>query len=490
MASKSERQVLMARRMNDDEAKVFNLALQRIRTKEYRNKIRGFYFDAKIKLEKVGPSIPVEMHDFATMLGWANKAVTVPASRIKPHGFTCGAPTSLLEEIEVVARESSLDMFENLAIESALQDSCSFVFVTPGDTAKGEPQVIISVRSALEATAERDRRTGRIVWALEMVSRKEAILYLPGRTLIVKATGSGWMVDDQEIQGVENFVPCVPYVWRRTLARPFGYSRISRPLMNLIDNGIRTLLRQEANAEHYSAPRMAMYGAMKKFFTDENGEKVKPWSREIGAIFGVPDLFNEETGQMDRAKLEQFAQATFQPHTDMMRQLGMLVSGETSIPVGYLGIIHDNPSSADAIRANEVDLMSTVIGAEIPKLEATRWELARAIVVAIHGAPTEAMIKTLRTIKPHMIDGATNTPSARADFSQKFASQYPEYATSDPVLAGWGWEDSAIVSMKSHALKMGAGDRIKTLLDSVQAKPVGVAPVVSDPAPTLAGKAV
>ena len=156
----------MARNLSEDEAKIFNLALQRIRTKERRNKIRGLYFDAKIKLEKVGPSIPAEMHDFATMLGWANKAVTVPASRIKPHGFTCSTPTALLDEIEVVARESSLDMFENLAIESALQDSCSFVFVTPGDMTEGEPQVIISVRSALEATAERDRRTeGGAGWA-------------------------------------------------------------------------------------------------------------------------------------------------------------------------------------------------------------------------------------------------------------------------------------------------------------------------------------
>lgn len=451
----------MARDLSAGESKVFYRLLQTVRTKAYRNVIRNQYFEAKRALHNIGPSIPEEMRDFATILGWANKAVKVPAARIRPHGFTADSPLSLLDDLDLIARDSKLDLFEGMAIEDMLQASCSFIFTTPGGP--GEQDVIVSVRNAQEATAERDRRTDRVNAALEVLSRKETILYLPGVALTVESGRNGWQVTE-EVSGVEGHVPCVPYVWGRSTSRPFGYSRISRPLMGMIDNGIRTMLRQEANAEWYSAPRMAMYGAKIEHFTDGAGERVKPWSREIGAMFGVPDFFNEETGVMDRAKIEQFAQASFQPHSDQMRTIGMLVSGETSIPVGYLGIIHDNPSSADAMRAAETDLMATVIGPELPKLEASRWELAKNLLIAQHGEWSDAMAADVRKIHPHVIDGATNTPSSRSDFSQKFAATYPEFATSKPVLAGWGFADSDIAAMESHAMRARAGSAIDQIL--------------------------
>ena len=46
-----------------------------------------------------------------------------------------------------------------------------------------------------------------------------------------------------------------------------------------------------------------------------------------------------------------------QPHSEMLRTIGLMVSSELSIPVSYLGIIHDNPASADAIMAGEARLV-------------------------------------------------------------------------------------------------------------------------------------
>ncbi|WP_457835981.1 hypothetical protein, partial [Staphylococcus aureus] len=55
--------------------------------------------------------------------------------------------------------------------------------------------------------------------------------------------------------------------------------------------------------------------------------------------------------------LNQFPQVSMQPHAELLRFWGTLFSGETGIPVGSLGIIQDNPSSAEAIYAAKEDLV-------------------------------------------------------------------------------------------------------------------------------------
>src|SRR5690625_8004781 len=45
------------------------------------------------------------------------------------------------------------------------------------------------------------------------------------------------------------------------------------------------------------------------------------------------------------------------PHSDMLRTVAMAFSGETGIPPSSLGIIHDQPASAEAIRAAEHDML-------------------------------------------------------------------------------------------------------------------------------------
>ena len=60
----------------------------------------------------------------------------------------------------------------------------------------------------------------------------------------------------------------------------------------------------------------------------------------------------------------QFAQASMEPHAAELRSVATMFAGESSIPVNYLGIVQDNPASADAIRAAESDLISVAESAQ------------------------------------------------------------------------------------------------------------------------------
>ena len=464
----------LSRPLTGPESAAFNRMLRVIRRKADRNRLRTSYFDSKKRLDKIGFSIPPSMRDFEVAIGWASKAVKVPARRIRPDGFTLARKSSLLAEVEEVFEDNYFAAVERMAIEASLQHSVAFVFATPGDTDAGEPEVILAARTALEATAEISLRTNRVTAALEMVSRWECLLYLPGETLRIEHTHREWRVT-RVYRGVPDRVTCTPYVWGRSLERPFGQSRITRPLMGYIDMGVRTMLRQETNAEFYGAPQRALLGAEEEHFIDANGKRISPLDALIGGVWALPSTRDEETGDLIKPTLQQLQQATFQPHGEMLKGIGLMVSSETSIPVGYLGIIHDNPSSADAIRASESDLIA-VVEAELPSYGMSRVDLARNVLAVKHGEWTAAMEAELRGLSAHFRDPGTTSKAAQADAGLKFTQTFPD---GDPEVAMevYGLDKQQIERMNAYRAKAEGSAKLSALLAAAKSSN---APVFSD----------
>ncbi|SDK79487.1 hypothetical protein [Arthrobacter sp. ok362] len=473
----------LVRPLTDAESATFTRMLTAIRRKSGRNQLRTSYFDSKKRLDKIGFSIPPHMRDFAVAIGWANKAVKVPARRIRPDGFTLGRPSKMLADLDEVFGDNYFAAVERMAIEASLRHSVSFVFTTPGDTAAGEPDVIVAARTALEATAEIDTRTNRVTAALELVGRWEALLYLPGVTLRIQYVERQWLVTRTHV-GIVGRVTCTPYVWARALDRPFGYSRISRPLMGFTDMAVRTMLRQEVNAEFYGAPQRALLGAEEEHFQDATGKRISPLDALIGGVWALPNTRDEETGDLLKPTLQQLSQATFQPHGEMLKTIGLMVSSETSIPVGYLGIIHDNPSSADAIRASEADLVAVVEG-ELDSIGMSRVDLARNVLAVKYGEWTPAMEKELRGLSAHFKDPGTSSKAAQADAGLKFTQTFPD---GDPEVAMevYGLDKGQIERMNTYRKGQAGANRLDALLTAAKSSP---APVFSDAAPAPAAAA-
>ncbi|TDF92036.1 phage portal protein [Arthrobacter terricola] len=463
----------MNRELTSDESSAFSRMLKTVRQKANRNRLRDDYVEAKKKLEKIGFSIPENMKDFQNVIGWAHKAVKVPASRIRPDGFILPNGSSMLDDLHDTV-DGHVAVLERMAIEASLQNSAAFVFTTPGDPDLGEPDVVVTARTALEATAEIDPRTWRVTAALEVVSQSVVLLYKPGMTLQVERADGGWRVT-RESNGIPDKVPCVPYVWGRSLKRPFGRSRVTRPLMGYIDSGVRTMLRQEVTAEFYSAPQRALLGADESHFTDAQGNRISPLKALLGGIWALPDVWDEDEGKLVRPSIQQLAQASMQPHSEMLRTIGLMVSSETTIPVGYLGIIHDNPSSADAILASESDLVAMVED-ELASINLSRVDLARNILAVKNGEWTPAMERDLRGLKSRFLDPGTPTMAAKADAGVKFAGAFPD---GDPEVAMeiYGLDRSQIERMNIYRAKQAAGSRLDTLLAAAKSS---AAPVFSD----------
>lgn len=444
------------------ESKAYGRMLKTIRQKASRNTLRAKYIDDKKRLDKIGFSVPPNMVDFQTPIGWAYKGIVTPASRIRPDGFTLPRSSPLLDKVNEAFEDNYLTSVERMAIESSLHHGVAFIFVTPGDETAGEPQVVTAARTALEATAEVDPRTNRVVCALEMNSQSEALLYMPGITVKVNRLSREWRVTE-EYRGVKNFVPCIPYIWGWSLSRPMGRSRVTRPLMGHIDKGVRTLLRQEVTAEFFSAPQRVLLGAEEEHFHDSQGRRVSPLDALIGGLWALPNTRDEETGDLVKPVLEQLQQASMQPHSEQLRTIGLMVSSELSMPVGYLGIIHDNPSSADAIMASESDMVAMVEYQRDLSYGLAHENLARAILAVSEGEISQGMIQDLRGLKANFANAGTPTRSSRADAALKFKQTFPD---GDPEIAmeEYGLTRSQIERMTNYQARQSAGSRLDALV--------------------------
>src|SRR5699024_6338419 len=157
-------------------------------------------------------------------------------------------------------------------------------------------------------------------------------LYLPDQLVMAEKADGKWTVDRKPSAigvGVE------PMVYKPRVGRPFGSSRISRPVMSLHDQALRTVIRMEGHADVYSFPELWMLGADASIFKNADGSQKASWQVMLGRIKGIPD---DEDAENPRADVKQFAASDPKPHIDQLRQKAQLFSGETSIPLTSLGV--------------------------------------------------------------------------------------------------------------------------------------------------------
>lgn len=366
------------------------------------NELRDRFVSAKERLNLSGFTIPAGMHELQIPLDWPRKAVEVFAARQMPIGYSTREKTTLLTDIEDVAAESNLDFIERQAIESADMLGCAFVFTSRGDTSLGEPEVVLSARSAMSATAKIDPRTRRVEAALELLGGSKVNLYLPGVVLTCVRRPGEWVVEEEWATGTSR-VLCAPYVHGATLERPLGRSRVSRTVMGASYAATRTLLRQEVSAEFYQAPRSVLLGADSSVF-----DAPSAWSAVTGSVWGLPDVTLDDDVDMPdalrRATLQHIPQMSMQPFSDQYRLQASIMSGASSVPLHYLGVTQDsNPTSAAALQAIENDLVKAVRGQE-PSFNVGRRMLALNILAALYGDLDEDRYAELKGLRPRWED--------------------------------------------------------------------------------------
>lgn len=389
-----------------------------------RNRLRSTYYLAHYAYEGVAYSIPKSMRSMARpMIGWPNKAVRALADLSTFEGFE--ASTSLQSRVDELADVSMLDVKVPQSIVSAYTHGCAFLTVSTDM----DGRTLITPRSADWSAAIWDWNHNRIGSALTITDKDKTgkvtafNVWLPGIVWECRKDtahyGDLWYAVPQTTGFDRPTV--VPFVHDEQLNRPFGSSRITRPLMNLTDFGLRTLVRMEATAEFYAAPRIWFLGANKSQMSSDS------WSSLLQVINGVPADKNGKKPDM-----RQVSQASMQPHADMLRSIALLVAAETDIPATDLGITVDNPASAEAMAEAERKLSRTADRQNRRFGRALRDAVGMALLA--EGASED----DVRSIRAIWAPTKETSDAARADYYAKVASVNPSFADSDVGLAKAG----------------------------------------------------
>jgi hypothetical protein len=465
--------------LSEDEQATLSALVSQLEVKRPRSSIRDAYYDGRKRLDKYGISIPPQMQDLETVIGWPAKTCDVLSSRLHLGGFVVPGESSADTGIEDIFAANGMSVEMPQAHVSTFIHGVSFVAVTGGDTASGEPDVLIQTMPATEATGLWDGRRRRLAAALwmpipEVRVRKtqSAVLYLADQVItLIREPGSKWVAE--RVPHNLGRVPVVPLRYRPRMGRPFGMSRISRAVISLTDQAVRTMLRTEVSAEFYSSPQRYMLGADESAFVGPNGEARTGWEMTLGKVLA---LSRDEDDQIPT--VGQFPQMSMQPHADHLRSIAMMFAGETAIPPSNLGIIHDNPASAEAIDAAWADMVGV---AELCQTElGSGWAEVAQLAVMTRDS-LSAVPESLLRLRPKWRDPSTPTKQAQTQATVAQIQVGVLRPDSEVALEQLGYDQTDIERIQAEHRRAGAGDRLAQLVQAAN----GAAPVAAataDPA--------
>lgn len=458
-------------RVDDAELDTIRSLLAVWADKRSRNRLRSVYFDGKMPLNPTG-NIPREAMDrIEAVLDWPEKAVTTLAERSIFEGFVAPGGGDDPFELGPILDANRFDLELPQGITSAYKHSCSFLTTALGDVEAGEPEVVVMARSAEWSAALWDDRRRVVSAALAITSADPDTgdptsmdVYLPDVVLVLSRHPSGdWSVDRRPNPLGEVLVE--PLTYDPQLGRPFGRSRISRAVMNITDHALTTIVRGEIGADFYAIPRIIMTKVAEDAFKDDK------WAMAIDRFLGIT---KDEDGE--GPTVQQFQQMTMQPIMDQYRMYATQFSGATGVPVSNLGIVTDNPPSAEALYADDRRLVVTakrqnrILGASLKRVA------QKVIRLRDGGDVTDEM----RRIDVSWANPASISPGAAADALVKLVNVFPWIGESEVALEMAGFTASDITRLMADKRRANGAVSVRALIEAGQQARAVTEPVGGD----------
>lgn len=381
-----------------------------------RNRLRYRYYDGKNKLKDFGISTPPELLHVETVVDWPNKAVSALADRVRFDGFTA-ASEDVQTLLDGVSERSRL----NVKTRQATHGECIFgpAFATVGVDDAGRAR--IDFHSAEAASAVWDDAKGRIAYGMVIDAFEDGVpafvrVFTDEAQIMLVKNGDSF--DWYVLPIAMGRVPMEVFTYRPTDRKPFGQSRISRAVMSITDDAVRCALGGSIAFQFAVSPQKWMLGVDRDPF-----EQKTRWEAYIGNWLAIG--YNGKDGVMPQ--VGQMQQPSMQQYSDYMRSLAARFSGATNVPVSQLGVIHDNPASAEAIYAANEPLIIEATDV-IEGSRDTMRELARMCIAAERDASYDELTDEERAVMANYRNPALPSVVSMADAAVKIAGAVEGFA--------------------------------------------------------------
>ena len=225
-----------------------------------------------------------------------------------------------------------------------------------------------------------------------------------------------------------------PLIWNATNSKPFGRSRLKRPIRALIDDYVRTAANATIALEFDTTPQKYILGVTDEQYDAIVSNKFKTY---IGSIIAATS--NPETGE--NPVLGQLAQGSLTPHVEKMRMTATQFAAATGLTVTDVGVVNDaNPTSSDAILAQSQTLV----------LLAQQLNTGNGDALCTIARMAQAVAEEETGIVAHFKNPAMPSVAVTADAAIKIASSRQEFAGTDTFLEMIGFDQADIRRIKAQ----------------------------------------
>ena len=383
------------------------------------NMKRHCYYLMHNALVDLGISIPPSLRRLSAACGWGKKVVDVMVEHSKFDGFTINDEDAQ-SSINRTVRENKMRMLYRKATTSAFEQAFNLYFVANVD---GRARISAYPANACGVTWDYARQDLEAALFVVDIKKNNVGNYVPTWVNVVlddaliriRNNGGKWRAE-YTMHGLGH-LPVFLAAHESTLDRPFGASRITREVMGYIDSAVRANINEEIAAAFAASTQKYLLGTDGDPFEGTNR-----WNAYIGSIFNIDMTEDGTTPQFG-----QLPQPSMQPMTDHFRNLCAKMSAATGIHVAQFGIVHDQPSSAEAIYAENSPLINKVKTWH-DDISAALTDVAIACLATNEGVDFETIAQRGYTILPRFANPAMPTLAQLTDAGVKVASVVPEAA--------------------------------------------------------------
>ncbi len=426
---------------------------------EPRNRLLDAYYEGEQQTPGIGIDNIPESVDPGVRSDWARKAVTSVSERVRMDGFTFSDGYKD-EALELVSLDNDLSGAFNRTVASELTHGCMFATVS-----RVGGRVSVRMHSAETAVATWDvagQRVGsglviadarRTDWSGPRPVPVRANLHLPGRVVVLRRELSkSWVAEPLPTPLDRPMMEA--FCFRPTGTKPFGQTRITRAVRYLVDEVERTLRYMAVSDAFYAIPMMAATGLTDKAFDQMTKSK---WMMRVGSWFLATKDKNGNT-----PSIEQFSGVSPQPYIDAIMTYAKLFSGATGVPLNSLGIVQDNPSSAEAIAAQREDVC---VAAEdcIESNRASMRNVALMAMAVAQNTTIDGLSDEQRSVVPRFKNPMRPNLAATADAMSKIAAAVPEFALTREYWAGHGFDEAEVDRILSQVRRSQASSIVSSM---------------------------
>lgn len=397
--------------LGDDESVLMVRLSSSLTRRAKRDARMDAYYEGSQRLDQIGLAVPPELRRFETVVNWPRVVVDEVVRRLDVRGFVMPGQDNASGALREGWEANNLDSDAPLLSQETMIFGRGFVTVGANEDDPGHP--LIRVEPSRQMAALVDGRTRQMLGLLR--SYKDAdgtrrrTLMLPDSTIWLRATTTGWAIEDRDDHRLGR-VPAVMFLNRRRPGEWWGTSEMV-DVIPLTDAAARTLTNLQVAQEGLAVPGRYIFGVDPTKMVDaKTGRPVPVWEAYYTALM-VHANADAKAGQFTAADLKNF--------TETVNHYGQLAASVSGLPIRYFVVSTTNPAAEGAIRADESRLVKNDERKQHDWGDAWGWVMGLYERLRTGRWPEANRISTL------WFDPGTPTFAQRADAVQKLAGGAP-----------------------------------------------------------------